>query len=752
MKTFAFIALLTLTISTALSQSISREDYARAVSFLWDNVNNKKAFNLTVTPNWYPDSTGFWFVTYGPSEKKYEQAILKPLKRSPLFDHVQLAAKLGGLINEPVDAKSLPLENIGYIKRDQLEFSVKGKRYLWDASTGLLKQKTDKETEQNTFESKSPDGKWIAFVKDYNLFIKPSGGGQEKQLSNKGLKDYEYGSYYGWSDIIEGENGERPRRFAVQWSPDSRYIQTNICDLRNARKMYLLDWSIDSLYRAKLLGYYRGSPGDTAVVHLVPVVFDTQTGKETRLPIPRVPHELGYSFRWLKEPGWALLQDTERGYHKTSLLKVNVNTGETKTLFTESSNTNIDGFSYRISDKLDKLVVTSEKTGWKQLYTVDLSTGAVKALTTGEFFVNDAGIDYHDNTIYFVASGKEPGRNPYQQYLYRIGYDGKNLKLLTPEEGNHDINDSPDGKYLVDNYSTPQAPTRAVLRETKTGKVLMELSAADISGLKAMNWSAPQNFTAIGKDNKSTIYGLLWRPSNFDPAKKYPIIDNSYTGPHGQIVPRTFSRAVGINNQALAELGFIVMMVDGLGTANRSKEFHNYSYKKMGFNLEDHVRAIRQLAKQNSWIDTTRVGIFGHSAGGYDAGHAMMQYPDFYKVAVASSADHDFRMEKAWWPEMYMGWPVDSAYQNQSTITMASRLKGKLLITHGGIDENVNPSATFKLAEMLERADKPFDMLIFPSQRHGYTGTHQLYFTKRRWNYFVEHLLGATPIWDFPWK
>lgn len=172
----------------------------------------------------------------------------------------------------------------------------------------------------------------------------------------------------------------------------------------------------------------------------------------------------------------------------------------------------------------------------------------------------------------------------------------------------------------------------------------------------------------------------------------------------------------------------------------------------MGYNLEDHVRAIRQLSKQYAWIDTTRVGIFGHSAGGYDAGHAMVQYPDFYKVAVASSADHDFRMEKAWWPEMYMGWPVDSTYHLQSTITMAGNLKGKLLITHGGIDENVNPSATFKLAEMLIRADKQFDMLILPSQKHGYTGQHQYYFTKRRWNYFVEHLLGAKPRWDFPWK
>ena len=245
---------------------------------------------------------------------------------------------------------------------------------------------------------------------------------------------------------------------------------------------------------------------------------------------------------------------------------------------------------------------------------------------------------------------------------------------------------------------------------------------------------------------------MLWKPSNFDPARKYPVVDNSYTGPHTQVVPRSYVRALNIGNQSLAELGFIVLMIDGLGTAGRSKAFHDVSYKKLGYGLEDHVGTLRQLSKSYSWIDTTRVGIFGHSAGGYDAGRAMLLFPDFYKVSVASSADHDHRMEKAWWPEMYMGWPVDSAYHLQSNITNASKLKGKLLITHGGIDENVNPSATFKLAEMLVRADKQFDMKIFPSQRHGYTGQTQRYFTKIRWNYFVEHLLGKPPLWDFAWR
>ena len=213
--------------------------------------------------------------------------------------------------------------------------------------------------------------------------------------------------------------------------------------------------------------------------------------------------------------------------------------------------------------------------------------------------------------------------------------------------------------------------------------------------------------------------------------------------------PRSFVSGIARNNQALAELGFIVVTVDGLGTAGRSKAFHNVSYKNMGKNLTDHVLAIKELGKRYTWIDTTRVGIFGHSAGGYDAGHAVLEFPDFYKVAVASSADHDFRMEKDWWPEMYMGWPVDSTYHQVSNITMAGNLKGKLLIVHGGIDENVNPSATFKLAEALVKADKEFDMLIFPSQRHGYQGKFNDYFTKKLWNYFVEHLLDAKPVWDF---
>lgn len=737
------------------AQPISQSDYARAVSFLWENVNNKKAFNLGTVPNWHADSTGLWFVHYYRGTKMYDNLLFKPHQRKPLFDHAKLALKLNESLNESIDAKALPLEDIKYIHSTQLEFTVKGKRFAWNDTRSELSPLQVKKPEPDQMEAKSPDGKWIAYTENYNLYIKSTVDGTVKQLSTRGVKNFEYGSYYGWSDIIEGENGERPKRFTASWSPDSKYIQSSICDLRFARKMYLINWGVDTLYRGRLLSYYRGSPGDTTVVHLVPIAFEIASGKEIRLPIPRVAHETGYGFQWLKQSGTGLIRYNERGFQKGHLIKVDLASQAHTVLFTESFDypTNIDGFTYTISGKEDKVIITSERSGWKQLYVIDMKTNAIKPLTTGNYFVNYVlDINEKDGLVYFVASGKEPGRNPYEQYLYSVSLDGKKLKLLTTEHGNHEIALSPNRQFITDVYSTPQLSSKSWLRELKTGKVLEELSKADYAGLLQMKWSVPESFTAIGKDGKTTIYGLLWKPTNFDPSKKYPIVDNSYTGPHGQIVPRTFARGISVNNQSLAELGFIVMMVDGLGTAGRSKEFHNHSYKRMGYNLEDHVRSIRQLAKQYPWIDSTRVGIFGHSAGGYDAGHAMVQYPDFYKVAVASSADHDFRMEKAWWPEMYMGWPVDSAYHQQSTITMAGKLKGKLLITHGGIDENVNPSATFKLAEMLVRADKQFDMLIFPSQRHGYTGPQQYYFTKRRWNYFVEHLLGEKPIWDFPWK
>jgi dipeptidyl-peptidase 4 len=731
-------------------EQMSEADYARAVGFLWQNVNNKKAFNLNVSPNWFPDSTGFWYTIQDKTAKNYMKFDFDAMKPEKWFDHERLATLLSKELNEEVKATDLPITALEYIGKKELKFNVKNKNFKLDLNTYQLSLIEEKKEKRNPHESKSPDGKWIAFTKNYNLYIKSAETGEERQLSQTGVKNYEYASYYGWDDIMEGECGERPARFSVSWSPDSKWIATNICDLRSANKMYLLNWGIDSLYRPKLLSYYRGSPGDTNMVYMIPVLFEIESGHEIRPNLPRNTHINSVSTHWSKSGDKLYADYAERGYQNHFVKIIDMKSLKQESLIHEQSNTNIDNFSYRVIEKWGKILFTSERSGWKQLYSFDLKTKETLHIAPGEYFVNDIiQVNEKAGVVYFTASGKETGANPYQQYLYSVSIENNEIKLLTAENLNHDISFSPDGKFFTDNYSTAQQPTKTVLRETATGKIVTELAQADISELQSLKWKAPQIFTAIARDGKTEIYGALWKPTNFDPNKKYPVIDNSYTGPHTQMFPRNFVRVLSISNQALAELGFVVMLVDGLGSSGRSKAFHDVSYKNMGSSLTDHVLAIQQLAEKYPWIDADRVGIFGHSAGGYDAGHALLKFPDFYKVGVASSGDHDHRMEKAWWPEMYMGWPVDSAYHQQSNITMAANLKGKLLLVHGGIDENVNPSATFKLAENLVKADKQFDLLIFPSQRHGYTGKFADYFTKKRWNYFVEHLLGKKPLWEF---
>ncbi|HCE57631.1 MAG TPA: S9 family peptidase [Prolixibacteraceae bacterium] len=748
--TVAFCLLFSSFTPVSAQESLTETDYTRAVSFLWQNVNNKKAFNLNVSANWFADSTGFWYTVQDKTTKNYMKIDFATLKAEMWFDSKKLAELLEKELNEEVKATDLPIRELEYISKNELKFKAKNKNFKLDVGKYVLNLNEEKQEERNPMERKSPDGKWIAFTKDYNLFLKSTTSGEVRQLSHSGVKNYEYASYYGWDDIIEGENGERPAHFNVSWSPDSKWIATNICDLRSANKMYLLNWSIDSLYRPKLLSYYRGSPGDTNMVYMIPVLFDVENGREIRPDLPRNTHINQVSTRW-SETGETLFADyATRGFQNQYVLTLDMKTLQMQTLIHEQSNTNIDNFFYVVLEKMGKILFASERSGWRQLYLLDMNSKAVTHLAPDNYYVNDIQhIDEKTGTIYFTASGKEQGVNPYQQYLYSVSLRTNKIQLLTPENVNHDISFSPDGKYFTDNQSTAQQPTTTVLRESATGNIVTELAKADISALQAMNWAAPHIFTVTARDGKTEIFGALWKPSNFDPDKKYPIIDNSYTGPHTQMFPRNFARVLSINNQALAELGFVVMMVDGLGSSGRSKAFHDVSYKNMGLSLTDHVLAIQQLAAKYAWIDAERVGIFGHSAGGYDAGHALLQFPDFYKVGVASSGDHDHRMEKAWWPEMYMGWPVDSAYHKQSNVTMAANLKGKLLLVHGGIDENVNPSATFKLAENLVRADKQFDLLILPSQRHGYTGKFADYFTKKRWNYFVEHLLGKKPIWEF---
>ncbi|GAA4836545.1 S9 family peptidase [Algivirga pacifica] len=726
-------------------KTIDPSHYENANSFLYENVHNKKIFSAHVKPHWFEDSTGVWFIEHTPTGKQYFQVNYADMQKKPLFDHERIAQALSEILSEEVSAAALPIEDLKVRQSEQYELTAKGQPYTLHLEGYQLDTLKPKKAESE--QGISPDGVWKAYTKDYNLHIRKTGTDTTYQLSKDGRRWYEYGTYYGWYDLMEGEDGERPEHFWVEWSEDNQWLYTNACDMRQAEKMYLLDWSIDSLYRPQLRSYFRGSPGDTTMVYMEPVFYHVSSGKEVRPNLPRATHINTIDMRWSKTPEVVYLDRLSRGFQHQYIYRFDLNTETLDTLYHEESTTNIDGFTYQLAEEAGLLFFLSEKDGWRQLYSLQLNNKKEKRLTKGEFYIHSIEkIDQEKKKIYFLAAGKEKGSNPYHQRLYSISFSGKNLQLLTPENTHHRIDLSPEGQYFVDNYSTVNTPTKTVLRDLKNGKVIGQLSEAFLH--QAGGWKGPEVFTATARDGQTTIYGALWKPTDFDPSQSYPILEYTYTGPHTQLFPKDFNSAYWL--QCYAELGFVVLVVDGLGSSGRSKAFHNYSYKNLGGNLEDHILAIRQLGEQYSWLDTTRVGIFGHSAGGYDAAHALLAYPDFYKVAVSSSADHDHRMEKAWWPEMYMGWPVDSAYHEQSNVTLAAQgsLKGKLLLVHGGMDENVNPSATFKLAEALIKADRPFDMLILPSQHHGYQGAYWKYFRKVRWNYFIEHLKGEVPLWD----
>ncbi len=753
MKRYKSLVLIVLVFASCTNSKneISDKNYQSAVSFMDANYNNKTAFNLNTKANWFDDNSGFWFVDYSKNKKTYKKVLFKNENEvKPLFDQQKLTEVLNKLTNGDVKADEISLTNIQRTENG-FSFSSNNKNFVVNTdSYELAEEKKEERKRVNEFESTSPDGKWIAFVKNYNLYIKSTSIKRRYQLSFDGKKGYEYASWYGWYDKMEGENGERPKRFNVNWSANSKWISANTVDTRIAEKMYLLDWSKEDVFKPELLSYYRGSPGDTTVVKLKPIFFNVTTKKQVESNLPTNTHVNSVSSQWTNTSGVALAHIPYRGFQKNEIVQVDLNTRKSKVLITEISKTNIDNFEYRFLENSQKIIFLSERTGWRQLHLFDFKTSTTKLLTSDNYYVNSIEhIDEENEMIYYLASGKEVDNNPYHQQVYKVNFKGEE-QLLTPENKHHQVSFSINGIYFSDNISTINSPTETVLRKASTGEILAALTKADISDAESRGYITPETFSMIAKDGKTTIYGAFWKPTNFDASKKYPIIDATYTGPHTQRFPKSFDNV--FSDQSLAELGFIVVRVDGLGTSGRSKEFHNHSYKNMGNNLEDHVLAIKHLANKYSWIDIDKVGIYGHSAGGYDTGRALLGFPDFYKVGVASSGDHDFRMEKAWWPEMYQGWPIDETYKNVSNITNAKNLKGKLLLVHGGLDDNVNPSATFKLAEELIKADKEFDLLILPSQTHGYQGEYQKYFLKKRWNYFVEHLLEATPIWNFNWN
>ena len=478
------------------------------------------------------------------------------------------------------------------------------------------------------------------------------------------------------------------------------------------------------------------------------ILFDVDGWR--RRPVHFEPWEMQYyggpRVSWYADSRGATFTIPSRGYQQLRLMEVDAASGATRTVVDERDAPFIDvtnQFSRLMGDGAEVLW-SSERSGWPHFYLYDGRSGAIKGtVTQGPWTVR--GISYVDSasrTLFFTASGRETNEDPYFSHLYRVKLDGTGLTLLTPERAEHNARFSPDGKYFVDTYSRVDQPPVHVLRRSSDGAVVMELERADVTRLMATGWRAPEPFIGVARDGETPLYGLIWRPSSFDSTKTYPVVEQIYTGPHSSFVPKTFD-AYRNQSQVIAELGFISVMVDGLGTARRGKAFHAWSAKKLGDGAADHIGVIRAMAARYPQMDLTRVGIWGHSAGGYDSLHAMLLHPEFYKVCVSSAGNHDHRMDKTWWNEQWMGYPLGNHYAEQSNVALAPRLQGKLLLMHGELDDNVHPTATLQVVDALIKSDRNFDLVIFPGRNHGVASDP--HFIRRRWDYLVKNLLATDP-------
>ena len=601
----------------------------------------------------------------------------------------------------------------------------------------------------------SPDGKLTAFTRDWNLWVKDVASGKETQLTKDGVKDYGYATdNAGWTF------SDRP---IVVWSPDSTKIATFQQDQRSVGEMYLVDTRVG---HPKLLAWKYPLPGDQVVTMIEPVIVEAATGKLTRLQMSPDQHRSTLcddvscrggdwsDVQWAPDGSSVAFVSTSRD-HKHEQLRVGDSSSglirdvleEKAETFYESGNGRVN---WRYLPKSGEVIWFSERDDWGHLYLHDVKTGREKLqITTGEGNVTQlVHVDETNRLLYFVAVGKEKGRDPYFRHLYRIGMDGRNLQLLTPADADHDVTLSPSGKYFVDVYSKPDVAPVAELRDS-SGALVMALEKADISKLTATGWRPPTPITVKARDGVTDLYGLMYKPTNLETGKKYPIVNHIYPGPQtGSVGGRMFSSARG-DAQALAELGFVVVEIDGMGTPWRSKKFHEAYYGNMGDNtLADQVAGMRELAGRFSWIDIERAGIYGHSGGGYATADAMFRYPDFFKVGISEAGNHDNRSYEDDWAEKWQGLLRSNPdgttnYDNQANQLVAKNLKGKLLLAHGTMDANVPPYNTLLVVDALIAANKDFDLLMLPNRGHGFG--NEPYMVRRRWDYFVKNLMGAEP-------
>lgn len=706
-----------------------------------DSLARRTVFKTTVVPGW-SGASSFWYRNYLPDSVS-EYIYVDPSKniKRPLFDVAKMSAALSEATGKPVGNGRLPIRDI-YIYPDGGKIAIATGTAFYDVElAGYQFTKIDSLPVDKTIypaltrptsrwqrgrgDRLSPDKKWTVVLKENNIFLEPAGGGAAIAYTTDGTTALPYGD--------------------VTWSPDSRYLVAYKIKRVVDKPVYYISTSLPGTTRGELKQQNYKQPGDdfsTYEMHIIKVadksVMKVKTDIIDFFDSPRLRWNAGDNDHFMYER-------VDRGHQRFRVIEVNANDGLTRNVIDEQTNTFI--YEQRIVTHYlpatAEIIWVSEKDGWRHIYLVDAKKGVVKnPITNGEWVVRAIdSVDAKKREIWFQASGMNAGEDPYHIHYYRIGFNGRNLVKLTLPGFNHRLVYSPDKLYFLDTYSTVNQPSVTIVGRTSDGKKLMDIEKADISRFTAAGFRLPEVFHAKGRDGQTDIWGVIIRPSDFDSTKTYPIIENIYAGPQDSFVPKIFTPFGEM--QSMAELGFIVVQIDGMGTANRSKAFHDMCWKNLGdAGFPDRIAWMRAVAAVYPQADTTRIGIYGTSAGGQNSMGGLLFHPDWYKAAVSACGCHDNRIDKQWWNEQWMGYPVAKHYDEQSNITNAHKLKGKVLLIVGEGDTNVPPETTFRLADALIKAKKTFDFLSVPGMGHGDGGT---YGRMKKRDFFVKNLLGIDP-------
>jgi dipeptidyl-peptidase-4 len=713
-------------------KTITAADYAQAETFFGPAVTSL-VFKASVRPTWLPDER-FWYRNTN-ADGSIETILVDPVKRTRVVCTAAMSECQGF-----IDATPGAAGRAGRAGGQGRAAGGGGRGAGGPAGPAPAVT--------------SPDGKHAVFIKNDNLFVRDVATGAEHALTTDGIPDFGYATdNAGWA------KSDRP---VVLWSPDSKKVATFQQDQRGVGEMYLVNTQVG---HPQLQAWKYPLPGDTIVTTIQRVVVDVEAAKVVRLQMPPDQHRSTLcdnvncgnfgDVQWSPDATTLAFVSTSRDHRHEVLSVADVATGAIRHVLDESVPTFFESGNGAVNWKYlpasNEVIWFSERDDWGQLYLYDLATGRLKnQITTGAGNVTQVTkVDEKNRVIYFSGVGKEKGSDPYFIHFYKVGFDGKGQTLLTPDDGNHAIEWSPSGQYFVDTYSRPEVPPTIALRDGD-GRLVMPLEKADISKLLATGWRPPTPIVVKARDGQTDLYGLMFTPLKLDPTKKYPIVNHIYPGPQtGSVGSRNFAAAHG-DCEALASLGFIVVEIDGMGTPWRTKKFHEAYYGDMGDNtLPDQVTGMKQLAQRYAYIDIDRAGIYGHSGGGFATAGAMFHYPDFFKVGIAESGNHDNREYEDDWAEKWSPLLVTNPdgttnYDSQANQNFAKNLKGHLLLAHGTLDNNVPPYNTLLVVDALIKANKDFDLLMIPNVAHGY-GAASNYMMRRRWDYFTRWLLGAEP-------